>query len=102
MQNNKLDKKQSNVILGIDPGSTVIGYGIIRYENKRQKPDVLDYGYLDLKGWSKQEEKLLHLNKDLKQIFRKYKPSYIAIETIYFFKMLKLLQQFQKLKESSC
>ena len=89
MQNNKLDKKQSNVILGIDPGSTVIGYGIIRYENKRQKPDVLDYGYLDLKGWSKQEEKLLHLNKDLKQIFRKYKPSYIAIETIYFFKNAK-------------
>lgn len=85
---NKVDKKQ-NIILGIDPGSTVIGYGVIACENKNRKPKALDYGYIDLKSYFKQEEKLLRLNKDLKQILKKYNPTYIAIENIYFFKNAK-------------
>ena len=88
MVNKNLDKKQ-NIILGIDPGSTVIGYGVITYENKNRRPKALDYGYIDLKKYRKQEEKLLHLNQDLKQILKKYKPSYVAIENIYFFKNAK-------------
>ena len=41
MVNNKLDKKRNNIILGIDPGSTTIGYGVISYENKNQKPKAI-------------------------------------------------------------
>ena len=89
MQNDKSPTKQNNVILGIDPGSTTIGYGLIAYEHRVLKPKVLDYGYIDLKGYKKQEEKLLHLNKDLKYIFKKYKPDFLAIENIYFFKNAK-------------
>ncbi len=89
MLNNKSDKKQNNIILGIDPGSTVIGYGVIAYHSKGLKPKALDYGYIDLKNYKKQEEKLLHLNQDLKQIFKKYKPKYMAVENIYFFKNAK-------------
>ncbi len=97
MHNNKLDKKQNNlhsikkdnIILGIDPGSTVIGYGVISYEDKMRKPKALDYGYIDLKNYRRQEEKLLHLHQDLKQIFKKHNPRYMAIETLYFFKNAK-------------
>lgn len=89
MQSNNLAKKQNNVILGIDPGSTTIGYGLISYEPRAVKPKVLDYGYIDLKSYKRQEEKLLHLNKDLKSILKKYKPAFIAIENIYFFKNAK-------------
>ena len=89
MVNNKVDKKQNNVILGIDPGSTVIGYGVIEYKDKNRRPKALDYGYIDLKNHHKQEQKLLHLNQDLKEILKKYKPKYIAIEKIFFFKNAK-------------
>lgn len=89
MDNNKIDKKQSNVILGIDPGSTVIGYGVISYEDKKRTPKALDYGYIDLKHYRKQEEKLLHLSQDLKQLFKKYNPKHMSIENIYFFKNAK-------------
>ena len=82
-------RTKNNIILGIDPGSTVIGYGLISYEDKIRKPKALDYGYIDLKSYNRQEEKLLHLNKDLKQILRKYNPQYIAVENIYFFKNSK-------------
>ena len=81
--------KKNNVIVGIDPGSTVIGYGVIGCEDKSRKPKALDYGYIDLKNYRKQEEKLLHLNQDLKQIFKKHNPNYVAIESIYFFKNAK-------------
>lgn len=89
MHNNKSDKKQNNIIVGIDPGSTVIGYGVVTYQSKGLKPKALDYGYIDLKSYKKQGEKLLHLNQDLKQIFKKYNPKYVAIENIYFFKNAK-------------
>ena len=81
--------KKNNVIVGIDPGSTIIGYGVISYEDKSRKPKTLDYGYIDLKNYYKQEEKLLHLNQDLKHLFKKYNPKYVAIENIYFFKNAK-------------
>lgn len=97
MQKNKLDKKENNIystkkknlILGIDPGSTVIGYGVIEYESTNRKPRAIDYGYIDLKQYCRQEEKLLHLSKDLKEIFKEYKPKYMAIENIFFFKNAK-------------
>ena len=89
MVNNKLDKKRNNIILGIDPGSTTIGYGVIGFESKNQRPKALDYGYIDLKSHKKQEDKLLHLSQDLKHIFKKYNPGFMAIESIYFFKNAK-------------
>ena len=95
MLSNKLHKNpyevqtKNNIILGIDPGSTTIGYGVIGYEDKNRKPKAVDYGYIDLKNYHKQEEKLLHLNQDLKEILKKHKPEYIAIEKIFFFKNAK-------------
>ena len=80
---------KNNIILGIDPGSTVIGYGVIEYKGNNRRPKALDYGYIDLKNHPKQEQKLLYLNQDLKEIFKKYKPSSMAIEKIFFFKNAK-------------
>ena len=78
-----------HTILGIDPGSTTIGYGVIISESRGLKPQVVDYGYIDLKAHDKQSQKLLNLRKDLKEIFCKYSPTCVAIENIYFFKNAK-------------
>ena len=76
-------------ILGIDPGSITVGYGVISYKNNGLKPKAIEYGYIDLKDYAGQGKKLLQLNKDLKEIIKKYKPDSIAIENIYFFKNTK-------------
>lgn len=78
-------------ILGIDPGSTKIGYGVISYENRSLKPKVVGYGYIDLSSSSKESQRLLQLYSDLKEIFQKYKPAVIAIENLYFFKNAKTI-----------
>ena len=81
--------KHEKYILGVDPGSTKIGYGVISYKNNSTKPDAVEYGYIDLKGVEKEQERLLQLYKDLKLIFKKYKFDSIAVESIYFFKNTK-------------
>lgn len=92
-------KKQfKNVIIGIDPGSTIIGYGVIGIEEKASKPVVIDYGYISLGGYNNQPEKLLNLNKDLKTIFKKHKPQSVAIENVYFFKNAKTFTSVSEAK----
>lgn len=70
------------IILGIDPGTNVLGFGII--EVKNQKISVLDFGFLKLN--SKQD-----LGVRLKLIFEKiielidaFHPDHLAIEAQFF------------------
>lgn len=89
-------KKRSTVrkevkILGIDPGSTTIGYGVINYNGNNSQPSAIGYGYIDLKQCTGQENRLLQLHKDLKELLKQYKPDTIAIENIYFFKNAKTI-----------
>lgn len=76
-------------ILGIDPGSTQIGYGVINCEPKESKPKAVGYGYISLQKHLNTGEKLVQLHLDLKELFRKYKPECISIESVYFFKNAK-------------
>ena len=77
-------------ILGIDPGSTTIGYGVLSYKNSNAKPLTVGYGYIDLKKYHGQH-KLLQLHKDLKELIKQYKPDCMAVENVYFFKNAKTI-----------
>ena len=85
-------------VLGIDPGSTTIGYGVIGCKGNGACLETLGYGYIDLKKYSGQEKKLLHLHKDLKELFKEYKPYSMAIENLYFFKNAKTITSVMQSK----
>lgn len=85
----KKAEKESKIILGIDPGSTIIGYGLIKVKNAYSKPEVISYGYIDLSKVCGVEKKLLQLNKDLKEIIKTFMPDYMAVESLFYFKNLK-------------
>ena len=82
-------KSKGKIILGIDPGSTIIGFGILRFFDNDTKPSVVEYGYIDLSEHKSKETKLLNLSKDLNSIIKKHKPSSIAVESLFFFKNAK-------------
>ena len=42
-----MPQKDSKIILGIDPGTNLLGYGVISVSDK--KPSFLDMGVLDLR-----------------------------------------------------
>jgi crossover junction endodeoxyribonuclease RuvC len=74
------------IVLGIDPGTAIIGYGII---DSGKKLELIDYGCIKTSADMSTAERLEKLHKELEVIIKKYKPEIAAIEDIFFFKNLK-------------
>ncbi len=72
------------IIIGIDPGLARVGYGII--EVKRNEKTLLDCGIIETKKDQKEENRLLEIFMDLKELVNKWKPDYAAIEKYFFYK----------------
>lgn len=70
------------VILGIDPGTTTTGFGVINYNGK--KSICVDYGVIKTKPKIPQSKKLVEIYSDILQLIKKYKPELVAIEKIFF------------------
>lgn len=85
-------------ILGIDPGSSIIGFGIISFDGINTKPKPVGFGYLDLRKHKTQGNKLVHLQRDLQKLIKKYRPDSIAVENIYFFKNAKTISNVLQAK----
>lgn len=83
---------EDKIILGIDPGTTVLGYGIIRI--KQRKIELLTFGIIELHKLSNQPDKLKKIFDRISAIIQEYKPDEMAIEAPFFGKnvqsMLKL------------
>lgn len=73
-------------ILGIDPGTTRIGYGLI--ESSGGDLLALNYGLLDITG-KNDSEKLLSAGETFKKLLEKTKPDLVAIEELFFTKNQK-------------
>lgn len=83
---------QERIILGIDPGTTVMGFGLIRVENN--KMSFIQLNELLLNKYDNHYLKLKHIFERTTQIIDTYFPDEIAIEAPFFGKnvqsMLKL------------
>ena len=83
---------EDKIILGIDPGTTVLGYGIIHVQGK--KLSLLNFGVVQLAKLSDHPEKLERIFSRIDGLIKEYKPSELAIEAPFFGKnvqsMLKL------------
>jgi crossover junction endodeoxyribonuclease RuvC len=69
-------------ILGIDPGTGILGFGIVDYENN--KLTCVDAGVITTPA--KQEDSLrLHtIYSDLSEIIAEHKPTVISVEKLFF------------------
>lgn len=84
--------EKERIILGIDPGTTVMGYGIIRAVG--QKPTCLAMGILELKKYDNHYVKLQRIFEKVISLIDEYHPDEMALEAPFFGKnvqsMLKL------------
>lgn len=80
------------IILGIDPGTNIMGYGVLRAEGK--KAEMLALGVIDLRRFTDPYLKLGHIHERISSIIDGYLPDLMAIEAPFFGKniqsMLKL------------
>ena len=83
---------EKTIILGIDPGTIVLGYGIIEVE--KQKIKLLSMGVVHLAKYDDPLEKLKIIYEKVQGLIENYHPQACAIETPFFGKnvqsMLKL------------
>lgn len=79
------------IILGIDPGVATIGFGVIRQIKTKKKLKCLYYGIIKTNSGLSDSERLKILFNSINGLIVKYKPNYIAIEKLYFFKNAKTI-----------
>jgi len=83
---------KEKIILGIDPGTNIMGYGVLKVTGT--KPEVLSLGVIDLRRCSDSYLKLKHIYERVQGIISSYLPDELAIEAPFFGKnvqsMLKL------------
>ncbi|MBS5613775.1 MAG: crossover junction endodeoxyribonuclease RuvC [Prevotella buccalis] len=83
---------KEKIILGIDPGTTIMGYGVLRV--KGTKPEMIAMGIIDLRKFANHYLKLRHIHERVLSIIESYLPDELAIEAPFFGKnvqsMLKL------------
>ena len=72
------------LILGIDPGIAITGYGVV--QTKGQKAFALDYGCISTPAKAPAPDRLLHIYEGLQQILTSFNPDAVAIEKIFFAK----------------
>jgi len=75
------------IILGIDPGTSRCGYGVIEVKGSVMKP--LEYGLLDVKKEESVSANLLFLKRSLSKLIEKYKPEVLGVEKLFFNKNVK-------------
>lgn len=80
----KEEKKEpkEKIILGIDPGTNVMGYGLIMTEGKKYK--VIQYGVIHLKKYETHELKLKKIFERVTGIIDEFLPDTMALEAPFY------------------
>lgn len=70
------------VVLGIDPGYAIVGWGVIEYSHSRFK--VLGYGAITTEAQTPFPERLQIIYNDMCYLFAKYKPEVMSMEKLFY------------------
>ena len=80
MSQKKVD--QSRIILGIDPGTTIAGYGVINIV--RKDPMLVSMGVIDLRKIGDHYLKIKHIFDRTLGLIDEYNPDELAIEAPFY------------------
>lgn len=82
---------KEKIILGLDPGTVIMGYGLIKVTSKIE---IVQYGVIKLKSYQSHELRLKKIYERVSSVIEEYSPDEVALEAPFFGKnvqsMLKL------------
>lgn len=70
------------IILGIDPGYAIVGWGVIEYNASRFK--VIGYGSIETPAHTPTEERLVKIREGIRLLVERYHPDIMAVEELFF------------------
>lgn len=83
-------------VIGIDPGTTIIGYGVI--ETNPRGFSCLDYGVFRTPSKVANQERISSIYNFFEKLIKKYQPEKAGIEKLFFFKNAKTITQVSEIK----
>lgn len=87
------------IIIGVDPGSVVVGYSVIKKERgKTPCLEVVDFGCIITDKFATTGERLKKIHKEITKLIEKHKPDIISVERLFFFKNLKTVMPVSQTK----
>ncbi len=70
------------IILGIDPGYAIVGFGVLEYKNNHFT--VIDYGAITTDAGTPFNRRLEYIYDQLTELLQKYKPDAMSIEKLFY------------------
>jgi len=70
------------IILGIDPGIAIVGYGVIHYDGHKFTP--IEYGAITTPAGQKLTDRIRDIYESVCTLIEKYKPDAFSIEELFF------------------
>ena len=72
------------IILGIDPGIAIVGWGVIEYGGVGTRAKPLDYGAITTPAEQKTEDRLFEVHRELTAVIQTYHPEAASVEELFF------------------
>ncbi len=85
-----MTKLKERIILGIDPGTNLFGFGIVRV-NEKGKPEFVDAGVLDMRKEKDSYAKLASIREFVSGVCDSYHPDCLAIESPFLGKNAQVI-----------
>ncbi len=70
------------VILGIDPGIAIVGWGVIEYKGNKFR--TIGYGSIQTPSTMKTEDRLVLIFEQMNRLIDTYKPDCISVEELFW------------------
>ena len=70
------------IVLGIDPGYALMGWGVVEAEGSRMK--LVNYGCIETKAGNPMQNRLRTLQLGIRDLLHIYKPDDVAFEELFF------------------
>jgi crossover junction endodeoxyribonuclease RuvC len=75
------------MILGVDPGTAITGYGIVRSDDEALT--MIDYGAITTPADWRLPRRLQHIHQELSALIAKYQPTDAVVEKLFFSKNVR-------------
>ena len=78
---------KTTTVLGIDPGTAIVGYGIVKQIGNKLK--VIGHGCIKNASTMTQQERLIRIADGITALIAEHQPQEIAVEELFFSKNVK-------------
>lgn len=91
--------RDERIILGIDPGTLLLGFAVIRVTGR--KAEYVDMGVLDLRKDTDAYSKLQSIYECISEVCRNYRPTELAIESPFYGKNAQVVLKLGRAQGSA-